>query len=65
MLIYLFASYVFIHKTLIDVYWHCMSGLMLGSVDAGINYASASLVGERLILRQGCYKVLLGTHLKL
>ena len=65
LLIYLFASYLLIHQTLIDAYWHCMSGLMLGSVDAGINHASLSLVGERHILRQGCYKVPLGTHSKL
>ena len=42
-----------------------MSGLMLGSVDAGINHASPNLVGERHILRQGCYQVLLETHSKL
>lgn len=38
-----------------------MSGIMLGSVDAGINNASLSLVGERHILRQGCHKMLLET----
>lgn len=57
--------HLFIHQTVIDAYWNCMSGIMLGSVDAGINHASLSLVGERHILRQGCYKVPLGTHSKL
>ena len=42
----------------IKYYWHLMSGIMLGSVDAGINNASPSLVGERHILRQGCHKML-------
>ena len=45
----------------IKYYWHLMSGIMLGSVDAGINNASPSLVGERHILRQGCHKMLLET----
>lgn len=31
---------------------------MLGTVDAGMSNLSPSLVGERQVLRQGCYKVL-------